>query len=168
MIQATLAGAWHRSGRWLTFAGQAGDIFVVDLEGDRKPAPFLATPSVEVFPAFSPDGRSIAYQSNESGRFEVYVQPFPSSGARWQVSSDGGTRPVWARDSRDLFFRSGSRVMAVSVTAGDAFSSGPARRLFEGEFAAPYDVRPDGQFLMVRNARRQGSQQLRLMLGWVR
>ena len=168
MIQATLAGAWHSTGRWLTFAGQVGDIFVVDIEGDRKPVPFLATQSVEAFPAFSPDGRWIAYQSNDSGRFEVYVQPFPATGARWQISTNGGTRPLWARKGGELFFRSGSRVMAVSVTAAVTFSSGPPRKLFEGEFAVPYDVGPDGQFLMVRNTRQQGPPQLRLMLDWGR
>jgi eukaryotic-like serine/threonine-protein kinase len=168
-VQATLAGAWHPSGRWFTFAGTIGDILVVDLDGDRKPSPFLSSPAVEVFPAFSPDGRWIAYQSNESGRFEIYVQPFPATGERWQVSFEGGMRPVWAknRNSPELFFRSGSRVMAVTIAAGETFSHGPPRRLFEGEYSLPYDVGPDGQFLMVRNTRQHGPPQLRFMLDWL-
>ena len=120
IVQATLAGAWHRTGRWFTFAGSSGDIFVVDLEGDRKPSPFVTSPHVDVYPTFSPDGRWIAYQSNQSGRFEIYVQRFPKTEERWQVSFEGGTRPVWAKNwnSPELFFRSGSRVMAATVARG--------------------------------------------------
>jgi eukaryotic-like serine/threonine-protein kinase len=104
----------------------------------------------------SPDGRWLAYTSNQSGRFEVYVHAFPEGGARWQISSDGGTEPVWVRNGRDLFFRNGDKMIAVDVTTDPRFRAGKPRLLFEGRYEAyplttNYDVAPDGQrFLMVK------------------
>jgi serine/threonine-protein kinase len=164
-ISPTLAGAWHKTGDWVAFAPN-GDIFVLAVNAERKPVPFLSTPAVEIFPAFSPDGRWIAYQSNETGRFEIYVQPFPATGERWQISTDGGIRPQWARNASELYFRSANRMMAVQVSPGSAFAAGPPQRLFEAPFAATYDVAPDRRFLMVRNSTRGGPTQLRMVLNW--
>ena len=105
---------------------------------------------------FSPNGRWLAYTSNQSGRFEVYVQPFPEVGARWQISSDGGAEPVWARNGRELFFRNGDKMMTVDVSIDPQFHAGKPRLLFEGRYEAhslttSYDVAPDGQrFTMVK------------------
>jgi serine/threonine-protein kinase len=109
----------------------------------------------------SADGRWLAYQSSESGRDEIYVRPFPNvDGGKWQVSADGGTRPLWARDGRELFYYTAARGMiAVPIRAGTAFAAGTAASVFGGPaFSVPtngrmYDVSADGRrFLMIKQA----------------
>jgi eukaryotic-like serine/threonine-protein kinase len=151
-------------GRRLAFqkAGNADsqDIFTAPMEGDAghpklgKAELFLGTPFIEVFPAFSPDGRWLAYTSNESGTREVYVRPFPGPGGRWQVSTGGGNFPQWARDGRELLFETlDQHVMAVSYTAkGDSFAAGKPRvwsetRLRDTLIYSNYDLAPDGKRL---------------------
>jgi serine/threonine-protein kinase len=114
------------------------------------------------WPEFSPDGRYVAYQSRESGRNEVYVRPFPQvDSGRWQISMAGGTRPVWARSGRELFYIDASRALtAVQVqTSGSTFSAATPSKLFDaGKYSMPfpprhYDVSADGErFLMVKDA----------------
>lgn len=134
------------------------DIFAVDLKGDRKLQPLVTGPTSETMPRLSPDGRWLAYQSDVSGRFEVYVRPFPEEGARAQVSDAGGTEPIWSRDGRTLFYRGAQGIVATSVTSGSAFTVG-ARRLAMPSTEPPdpthasYDVAPDGSgFLFSRPA----------------
>ena len=109
-------------------------------------------------PRFSPDGRWIAYQSNESGRIEIYVRPFPGAGARVQVSTEGGTVPVWARSGRALFYRTAAGIVSVAVTTGATFSLGDRRVVLPGAYLtdpthANYDVSTNGsQFLMLKQA----------------
>ena len=159
-------GAFSPDGRWLAFdeSGPSLDIWVLPMEGPegapRKPSPFLQTPFAEWGARFSPDGRWLAYSSNESSQFEVYVQPFPVPGPagapKWQVSTEGGSEPVWARNGRELFYRNGDKLMAVDVTLRPSFSRGNPRLLFQGDYFAlvhltNYDVSPDGQrFLMLK------------------
>ncbi len=140
-------------------ADENADIWVLPLEGDRKPIPFVKTPFNEFGPEFSPDGRFLAYVSNESGRLEVYVRPFPGPGPKRQVSVGGGTSPAWSKTGREMFYRNGDAVMAVAVTTGPEFSSAAPRILFRGEYEEParpdwprnYDVMPDGrQFVMIK------------------
>jgi serine/threonine-protein kinase len=143
---------------------------VVSPGGD--PVPFLITPFDERSPRFSPDGKWLAYVSDESGHDDVYVQPFPGPGSKWLVSIDGGIDPVWSRDGRELFYRQGDQMMAVSVAPKGQFSAGRPQRLFEVHFDAGdngpnYDVSPDGQgFVMPR--RNQGAMpgELHLVLNW--
>jgi hypothetical protein len=99
---------------------------------------------------FSPDGHWVAYTSNESGRNEVYVQPFPGPGPKRQVSTEGGNEPLWPRKGHELFFRSGNKTMAVDIRTDPTLTVGLPHSLFEGNFhrGTPvwtFDVSPDGQ-----------------------
>jgi hypothetical protein len=155
------ATSWSPDGRFITYwtAENAGDLWVLPLEGDRKPELFLGTPFQENVGAFSPDGRWLAYNSNESGRTEIYVRPFPPGGGKWQVSNEGGNFPYWSRDGRELFYRTDEGLMVASVdSAGGTFRAGTPRALFKGNFRggrggvgfagnvfADYEVAPDGE-----------------------
>jgi Tol biopolymer transport system component/predicted Ser/Thr protein kinase len=153
-------------GKLLAFSqngnGNHFDIFTAPIEGDPghpklgKAELFLGGAFADFYPAFSPDGRWLAYSSNESGTLEVYVRPFPGPGGRWQISTGGGRFPVWTRDGRELFFESADwRVMAVSYTSkGDSFLPGKPRvwmgmRLRDSAnlVGSSYDVAPDGKRL---------------------
>jgi serine/threonine-protein kinase len=154
--------SWSPGGQTLAFSElnpiTGFDLWVLRL-GDRKAQPFLRTRFNESAPRFSPDGRWLAYASDESGRQEIYVQPYPGPGGKWQISTEGGREPVWNRNGRELFYRSGDKMMAVDITTQPGFAAGKPRVLFEGGyeptvFTAPnYDVSPDGQrFLMLKPA----------------
>ena len=150
------------------------DIWVLRLS-DHKAQPFLRTPYEDTAPKFSPDGKWLAYSSNESGRREIYVQPYPGPGGKWQISTDGGQEPVWNPKGGELFYRSGSKIMAVEVNAKSGFSAGRPRMLFEGPYLPTgasfpyYDVSPDGQrFLMLKPVESQASAptQINVVLNW--
>jgi serine/threonine-protein kinase len=154
-----------------------GDIYLLPLEGDRTPEPIVSTAADEWGAVFSPGGRLLAYTSNESGRDEVYVRPFPGPGPARQVSADGGSAPVWSRRGGELFYRRGKALLSVSLSEGRgaAISAGPPRQLFEGEFAPPafgspgYDVAPDGRrFIMLRGGGQDAGApgRLNVVLGW--
>ncbi len=131
------------------------DLAVINLV-DGSSAPFLATPASESAPNFSPDGRWVAYYSNVSGAREVYVRPFPGPGPRHSVSIGGGVEGKWSKDGREIFYRSGTRILAVEVSTSPTFSSGPPRELFDAsgyDFSQfiNWDVGPDGRFVMVKS-----------------
>src|SRR5262245_6337564 len=144
------------------------DLWILPLEGDRKPFVFLKTPFNEHQASFSPDGKWIAYTSNESGRDEVYVASYPGPGGRVQISTDGGVNPVWSPTGRELFYRKGEKMHAVPIEAKPALVVGRPSVLFEGKFEPGYDVAPDGQrFVMVRQSDEQAApQQIQVLLGW--
>ena len=117
---------WSPDGRYVIGSvhhqSTSEDLWVIPLNGDRKLIKFLAPPSDQIHGNFSPDGRFVAYSSNESGRFQVYVQTFPLSDRKWQVSTDGGYEPRWRADGREIYYLSEDRkLMAVSVGAGPTF-----------------------------------------------
>jgi serine/threonine protein kinase len=148
---------WTRDGKFVVTVRQDpktnNDVWVLPMTGDRTPRPIVDTPFSEVDARVSHDGRWLAYASNESGRYEVYVTPFPMSGERWKVSTNGGEQPTWRRDGRELFYREGTRLMAVSVTSGRDFAAGTPTMLFEGlrpGGALSYAVALDGRFLISR------------------
>ena len=121
---------------------------MLPLTGNRQPRPIVQTRFNEAYPDFSPDGHWLAYASNESGRTEVYVQPYPGPGPRQQVSTDGGTGPAWSRDGRELFYTTTqtvggqathTRMMAVPVGLRPTFTAGAPRMLFQGKYGASAD-----------------------------
>jgi serine/threonine-protein kinase len=136
------------------------DLFAVNLRGERQASPVLVTPFNDAYPALSPDGRWLAYSSDESGRSEVYVRPFPGGGAKVLVSANGGSEPVWSRNGRELYYRDGEpRLIAATVGPGTEFRVTGREPLFEVadyETSTPhanYDVTPDGRFIFVRQGR---------------
>jgi serine/threonine-protein kinase len=119
-------------------------------------------------PAFSPDGRWIAYTSDESGRPEVYLQPYPRSGGAVAVSASGGTAPRWAPDGKTIFYRSDRQLMAVPVQTEGALRLGEARALFEGSYRESFDVSPDGKrFLMLKQGDAAGINELSIVVNWL-
>jgi serine/threonine protein kinase len=121
---------------------------------DRKATPFLQTPFNEVQPKFSPDGRWFAYVSNESGKEEVYVVPFPGPGGKWQVSTTGGRAPSWTRGGREIVYHApGDEIMAVEVRTVPTFQAGIPQALFKTTVQRPpgrqFDVTPDGERFLV-------------------
>jgi hypothetical protein len=150
------------------------DIWVMRMS-DRKAQPFIRTPFNESCPQFSPDGHWMAYVSNESAHNEIYVQSYPGPGGKWQISTEGGTEPVWNRNGRELFYRNGNKMMAVDVATQPTFAGGKPRVLFEGPYVPTpatfpnYDVSPDGQrFLMLKPSEQdQAAQtQINVVLNW--
>ena len=154
---------WSQDGKWLIFQTDEGAPGSVDILGirpgtDTAPVPLVATKFTEGSPALSPDGRWLAYTSDESGQYEIYVVPFPNAGAaKWAVSTRGGTEPLWSHNGRELFYRDGARnLLAVEVSTTPTFSLGRSTALFRAggfvyEMAPQYAVTSDDRhFLMIR------------------
>jgi len=149
--------------KWLLVRTSPGakyprDILAVPLTGERTVVPLVTGPETESMPRLSPDGKWLAYHSNESGRFEIYVRPFPGSGARIQVSDVGGSEPLWGRSGRSLYYRTQlGDVVEVDVTTGAEFSIGARKVVLTGDYLTDsshpnYDIAPDGRFLMLKRA----------------
>ena len=144
------------------------DIWLVSLEGDHPVRPFLQTAFSESYPAISPDGRSIAFQSNQSGRFETYVTSFPQPGTLTQVSKAGGSAPIWSRDGREIFFSNGDRMMAAPIVTESEIKVGEAQMLFSGNYLGDGDLARDtGRFLMLRdNGQEDAGKAIYLVMNW--
>ena len=144
------------------------DLSVLSLTGDREPRPLFRTPASEDAARLSPDGRWLAYQSDESGRPEVYVMAYPGPWGRSQVSTDGGSAPVWSRDGRELFYQGDANLMAAGVETRPRFRAGLPKPLFKLTNLGDYDVAPDGQrFVMVRGRGEEAApRSLAVVLGW--
>ncbi len=167
--------SWSPDGESLAFYAVAPtrDIWVLPRGGDASP--FVATAFNEGSPLFSPDGRWLAYVSDESGRDEIYVQPYPGPGVKWPISTEGGTEPRWSADGHELFYRLGDKMMVVEVQSEPAFSSGRPQLVFEVPYltdqfsTSNYDISPDGQrFLMIKAVEEEGGQQdqINVVLNW--
>jgi hypothetical protein len=154
---------------WETPQATSNEISELSLTGDRKLRPLLLlrTPN-ETAARFSPDGGWLTYQSDESGRSEVYVMAYPGPGGRSQVSIDGGSAPVWSRDGRELFYKGGANLMAVGVETRPRFRAALPKLLFKLTNLGDYDVAPDGQrFVMVRTRGEDAApKSLAVVLGW--
>jgi len=148
------------------------DIWVLPMKGEREPLSFLATQFDERHPMFSPDGKWIAFTSNQSGQDEVYVKPYPKEGGIEQISTGGGREPLWGHGGNELFYRNGNTMMLVPVQTKPTMSAGLPRPLFEGsyvydspDFTSNYDVSQDGQrFLMVEEP--EVRTQINVILNW--
>jgi Tol biopolymer transport system component len=172
-----IACDWSRDGRTIAFAVRAKetafDIWMVPTSGEPKPVPFLKTPFVELWPAFSPDGRFVAYQSNESGRAEVYIQNFPGPGGKWQISTAGGAEAHWRADGKELYYRApDQKLMAVEIQTAGGFSAGVPQALFAGRFDTGtarnrYFPTADGKrFLTVAPLGREAMTPTTVVLNW--
>ncbi|HTS89873.1 MAG TPA: protein kinase [Gemmatimonadales bacterium] len=175
-------GQFSPDRRWLVFRtggtmGQSGGRDIVGIRPgvDTTPVPLVATPYDEEAIAISPDGHWLAYESNETGQTEVYLRPFPNTSAgKWQVSNGGGVAPLWARNGHELFYMDANREMTVTtVGSGAEPALGPRRALFRlpddvymslTEFYTPFDVAPDGRFIMARSVSQPGTAQAPLIV----
>jgi serine/threonine-protein kinase len=158
--------SWAPDGRTIAFArsgaDSGADIWTIDLPSHGQPGPpavLIDEPGNQRSPRFSPDGRFLAYESDQSGRPEIYVQRFPTTAERWVVSRDGGSAPRWSRPGPELHYRArDGRIMAVAMTLGPAFKAAEPQPLFleaavPGSMSREFDVAPDGQrFLVVARA----------------
>jgi serine/threonine protein kinase/Tol biopolymer transport system component len=181
---STLPDDWSGDGRFLLYANQdpttKSDLWVLPLTGTRKPAPYLQTPFNERHGRFSPDGRWIAYVSDESGRPEIYIQAFPASSGdsgKTSVSRDGGDEPHWRRDGKELFYLSlDGKLMAVDLAVSPVLKVGIPKPLFQAPGLSPttsassgrgWDVTADGQrFLINTPAATAVSEPVTVVLNW--
>ncbi len=179
--QPQAAQSWSADGRMLLYVEYSTttgrDVWVLSRASEIKSRPVLQSPSNEDGPALSPDGRWLAYVSDESGHNEVYVRPFPNlagSSAGWQVSTDGGTEPLWSHDGSEIFYRIGNKMMAAKVRALPSFKSSAPQMVFEGVYdkgtasRPAYDVTADGmRFLVVKADESESAPaELEIVLGW--
>ncbi len=174
-----LLNDWSADGRYLLYQESdpktKDDLWVLPLFGDRKPMRVLGTPFNEQYASFSPDGRWIAYASDESGTSQVYVQSFPVSGSKWQVSTEFGTFPRWRPDGKELFYDRSGQMMVVDLTGtvpGGQFKAGTPQELFPGlNNLAPhnYDVTPGGRrfLLLAAPTLSAGGSPIVVVLNWM-
>lgn len=167
--------SWSPDGRFILYwsARNNGDLMLLPLGGDRKPYPFLSTPFNEQQGVFSPDGKWVAYQSDESGHFEIYVRPFPGPGGQAQISAGGGHSPRWRADGRELYYLSpGLKLMAAKVAAqGATFQAMTPESLFQTHITQAtnkqeYDVARDGRFLILTDLPDTSAEPIHLLLNW--
>ncbi len=167
-------GSWSLDERFLAL-GQVDpgspdqNLYVFSTEsGDTQP--FVETRYNEWGPSFSPDGKWIAYTSDESGRYEVYVKPFPPTEDRWQISSDGGEEPQWSAGGDELFYRNGREWVAVPIETEPRFAPGTPEFAFEGPFlnvlGFSYRLAPDGRFLVINETEQPPVTTINLVLNW--
>ncbi|MGH9887687.1 MAG: TolB family protein, partial [bacterium] len=151
-------------------AGAPRQIFVTQLDGKEAPVRVSVQGPIDFASRLSPDDKWVAFGSTGPSGVEVYVQPFPGPGARYRVSLDGGSEPLWSRDGRTLFYRSGPSLWAATISTTPTFNVTGRRKLFDGNFLADgshagYDVMPDGKhFLMLQLVERQT--QTVMVYGW--
>jgi len=155
-------------------AKSKSDIWALPVSGDPpvlgKPFPFLQAEFNQGEAKLSRDGKWMAYTSDETGRYEVYVQSFPSPGGKSQVSTSAGSRPVWSRDGRELFYiAADGKLMAVDVKTGSKFAAGAPKPLFDTHLAAgaDFDISPDGaRFLLANSLERADRKTVTIVMNW--
>ena len=158
---------------------RSSDIWALPLDGDRKPFPVVQTNFDEEAAQFSPDGKWIAYQSDESGRVEIYVQPFPGPGNRWPISTDGGSQVRWRSDGKELFYVAlDGRLMAVPIrvasnagapevdTSVTLFAPRLGGAVQQADYRHQYMVSSDGQRFLVATVTEQANSPITVILNW--
>jgi Tol biopolymer transport system component len=174
---AKFASDWTRDGRFILFyqldPNTKYDLWLLPRSGDagaQKPVPLLQTQFNESWAKVSPDGRWFAYTSDETGASEVYVQSFPSLGGKWKVSVDGGSRPVWSRDGKELFYISrNQKLMTAAVKAGSRFETSTPKPLLDAQVGSSrlFDVSPDGQrFLVINPIEEPAAPPMTVVVNW--
>ena len=165
---------WSSDGQFIAYTTRGSNVWILPLFGDRKPFAFAETPFIEASAVFSPDGRWIAYTSNEGGQLDVYVQSFPGPGTKSQVSRNGGSHPVWRPDGRELFYLGpDGTMMSVPIGHGRSFDAGLPQALFRANVWTlarnqVYAVTKDGQrFLVTATPQKSsGAAPLTVVLNW--
>ena len=147
------------------------DLWLLSIHSPYEMQPFKRTPAVERQGSLSPDGRWMAYESNESGRSEIYVEPVPGPGGRKQISMEGGEQPRWVRNGREIVYRHGTKMMSVPVQLQPSFQAGKPVELFDRKFdrggaVAAYDVTADGQMFVMTRSERDNPTEIRVVIGW--
>ncbi len=172
--------SWSPDGKYLAYLRRgtdkpgAADIWILPLSARRKPFPFIEGEFDKAFPSFSPDGRWVAYASNESGRFEIYVAPFPNAKGKWQISTSGGTFPRWSGDGNELFYLGpDNRLRATGIIGRkSSLGVGSTQVLFAVQAApppaSPFDVSADGKRFLINTvaATQGGSEPITLVINW--
>ena len=170
--------SWSPDGKYVVYIREdpvtRNDIWLVLMEEERKSRLFRGTNANEIQATVSPDGKWIAYRSDHSGRNEIYVEPFPDGGPIIQISSQGGTEPIWAVNGQELFYRNEEEMLVVGIETRPEFRAVKPSRLFSGiyDLAEPphraqnYDVAPDGRFLMIRQSEGASPIQINVVLNW--
>jgi dipeptidyl aminopeptidase/acylaminoacyl peptidase len=175
----SIPSSWSPDGRLLAYTAMNAktkmDIWVLPLSGDRKPVVFLQTPFDEMDGQISPDGQWMAFASNESGKYEIYVTSFPTPGRKLPISTDGGVGPHWRRDGRELFFVAGRKLMAVTMSLGSAPEPGVPKELFPlpkdpvatYKASGMYVPAPDGQrFLVNVETAKRAPPPIQVVVNW--
>ena len=166
--------SWAPDGKSLALGcsieGREDDLYAL-WPGTANPLrPFFGTPYSDWGSRFSPDGKWIAYISDASGQYEVYVRPYPGPGNQWQISTGGGEEPAWSRDGKEIFYRNSTKWMTVGVKTTTEFSASPPTLLFQGPFVnvpgPSYDVGPDGRFLLLEGPPETPVRRLNVVLNW--
>jgi len=164
--------SWSPDGKLLAFNDEVSDIAVLSLDGLRELEYVLATPFMEVFPTFSPDGRYIAFASDRDGAFQVYVRPYPAMDRVVRISREFGEEPIWSASGDELFYRNRDKWMVVSISTEPEFKAGIPQVVFEGPYVnvpgLSYDVAPDGQRFLVLQPQYDDSKvrELHIVTNW--
>jgi Tol biopolymer transport system component len=161
--------SWSSDGKFIAFTvlkvAAAQDVYIVPASGG-KAQPFISSPFSKVEAVFSPDGRWLAYTSNETGRWEVYVTAFPGPGGRLQISNMGGVHPVWAANGRELYYRDRNHIMSVSIQGGQELKAGAPRPMFDAPDYVAFGVTPEGRFIALPVEESKNPASLNVVLNW--
>lgn len=148
------------------------DLWLMGLRSPYEMRPFKNSTAVERQGALSPDGRWMAYASNESGRSEIYVGPVPGPGGHRQISSEGGEQPRWVRNGKEIVYRNGTKMMSVPAQLWPSLQTGKPIELFDRKFdrgaaVDAYDVTSDGQMFVMTRSERDNPTEIRIVIGWL-